>query len=150
MVPGIGNVAGAIVGFIGGCIGAAATGFVADKVVGEHTEAELYAQSVDNDKKKSSDALSKEADTNFETRDALLSAMYEKINNGEITDKEVISAFEKELKKRNAQVEQAQAKQQTNFGYLTQNYNSPSNNDEYSSLISELRGLQSPNLYYAA
>ena len=145
--PGIGNVAGAIVGFIGGCIGAAVTSFAADKVVGEHTEAELYAQQADKDKKKESNKLAQEAETNSQTRDKLLAAMYEKINNGEVTDKDVIAAFEKELKKRNAEVEKAQT--QNSFGYLTQNYNSQSNTDEYSSLIQQLRGLQSPNLYYS-
>ncbi len=147
VVPGLGNVAGAIIGFVGGCIGAAITSFAADKIVGEHTEAELYAQNVDEEKKSISNTLAKEADTNFETRDGLLSAMYEKINNGEITDKEVIEAFEKELQKRNAQVAQTNPQTQIQNDYA---YNQVNSYDEYSSLLQQLRGLQTPNFDLAA
>ena len=74
----------------------------------------------------------------------LLAAMYEKIQNGEISDSDVIKAFEKELEKRNSAVI-ADTQQQTN--YYAQNNGT---NSEYSSLIAELKDLQNPNLYYAA
>lgn len=140
--PGIGNIAGAIIGFVGGCIGAMATGYVADKVVGEHTASEEYLAKLDSENKTKSKILAKEAESNSETRDQLLMTMYQKIENGEISDSDVIKAFKKELEKRNVQQEQT-----------SQNTITLTNNDtdnEYASLIKELRGLQTPNLYYAA
>lgn len=143
VVPLAGNVVGAIVGFIGGCIGAMATGYVADKMVGEHTAAEEYAQKIDEDNKKNSNILAKEADSNSETRDQLLMAMYEKIQSGEVSDAEVIKAFEKELEKRNTQNSSSEIAQIS----TTNNQNS-----EYSSLINQLNELKNScnNVYYNA
>ncbi len=45
--PGVGNVVGGILGFIGGTVAAIGAGYLADKAVGEKSEAELFAEKIE-------------------------------------------------------------------------------------------------------
>lgn len=141
--PVIGNIAGAIIGFAGGCIGAMLTGYVADKAVGEHTAAQEYAMNVNRDNQEKANLVAKEADTNTETQNQLLAALYEKIQKGEITDKDVISAFEDQLQKRNSN-------QPTDISQQPNNYYQNTSNSDYSDVLYQLRDIQRQCLNYAA
>ena len=143
--PGIGNAAGAIIGFVGGAIGAALFGWGADKVVGEKTEAEEYTAKADAENKAKAEQLAKEVETNPETKNELLAAIYEKYEKGEIDNQEVIAALNNELIGRNEIINSIPSDNQSQLALNT------STDNDYNTLIDELRTLQTPNnLYYAA
>ena len=101
--PGVGTAIGAAVGFVGGVIGS----FFAEKAVskvfgkdGDKSEGQIYAAQKQKEAEEASKALAKNAGNSQETQDALLQSMASAIESGQVDSKEVIKAFEEQLKER--------------------------------------------------
>ena len=148
VVPGIGNVAGAVVGFVGGLVGGAiaswGAGKVMDAALGEKdslnkTEAQLYAEEQNKERKEQAEQLAQQADNSPEQQEALLLAAAQKAQDeGGFDDETTLKAFEELVEQREATINQTGENTQYYETYLTQN-------SEYDPLINQLQSIANIN-----
>ena len=148
VVPGIGNVAGAVVGFVGGLIGGAimswGAGKVMDAALGEKdslnkTEAQLYAEEQNKERKEQAEQLAQQADNSPEQQEALLLAAAQKAQDeGGFNDETTLKAFEELVAQREADINETGENTHDYEPYLTQN-------SEYDPLINQLQSIANIN-----
>lgn len=157
--PGIGNVAGAVIGFVGGLIGGAIASWGAGKVMDaalnekdslNKTEAQLYAEEQNIQKKKAAKELAEKAEESSDVKDELLLASIQKAKdeNG-FDDNETLEAFKELVAEREKSTEETEntnlTKSSINEYNNFQTQYAQAKSSEYDTLINQLQCVANMN-----
>ena len=144
--PGIGNIAGAAIGFVGGLIGGAIASWGAGKVMDaalnekdslNKSEAQIYAEEKNNEKREAAAELAEKADNSKTVQKELLLATAQKAKEeGGFDDEETLEAYKELINQREESFETT-SNNPIQYAQAEQN--------EYNSLINQLEALANIN-----
>lgn len=144
--PGIGNIAGAAIGFVGGLIGGAIASWGAGKITDaalnekdslNKSEAEMYAEEKNNEKQEAAKALAEKADNSKSAQEKLLLATAKKAEKeGGFDDQATLDAYKELI----AQREESAKEASDNSIQLAQ-----AEEPEYDPVVNQLEGLANIN-----